>query len=302
MSGAVILDLDLIINSGSFLHKLFDCLKGSTEASLTFTKNNIIYNELINGSSSANEPYPNMFNSFEINPNNVGYYNYSFTTEEYIICFEVSIFKSKIKDTLYKDKIRIYKPKSEDRIYISIEKPDVENTGVSYIEPLFMQNINHYVVASSGRDENNPSWTVHPKNFKTDCAKCATNEKITFVCYPTYMEVQANSSSKNNGHVALYGSRSSPIPVNLSNINFDLGYINSDRNFKVNYVKVNVSTGNNKESLDINVTPNIIKTLSKRTKLSPEPIKFFLEDDHIKIVTTIKDYCIFRTYLRNSIV
>src|SRR5204863_8723447 len=123
-------------------YRLFKYLKFTETAILTFSKDYINYDEVINTpiEGSNKKLFSNIWNSCKFYTANIGSYIYNYPDPEFNICFTVKTLLDKIKTTKKKDKIRIYKTKEDERIYINVIKPTMidEDIYVSFITPLRM--------------------------------------------------------------------------------------------------------------------------------------------------------------------
>lgn len=297
------LEFSLCINEGMTFSKLCDYLKKNTiNSMLTFMSKAIIYNEISEKNDNASITINNVC---EIDGSKVGSYVYQSTDQKYILCFPIDSLQKIIKNARKKDKIHIYKTRSENLIYVKTIRPntsDEQSESISYLKPLDMQDVNIFQYPTSSRDENDPNCTVSPLIFKKDCSKISPKDykEVTLVCHRNRIEIAVNSADSTDGHIIEYGHRNSfsNIVINPINLNIDLDNIYSSDNLMLSPVKVNVITSN--DPMVIKMPTNAFKHLVKLSQLTDEPLRFFFEDDCIKILTFVSNYGVLRTYISKS--
>lgn len=294
------LDLNIIFDQGVTFFKLIECLKNSENAVLEFTASTIKYNELVNKQADNKKSYLTINNSFEIYPSKLEKYYYGMKEPEYPMYFNVKDLKDKLKDAKGKDKIRLYKPKHEDLIYLLTIKPDNTVISVSFFKPLNMMNQDFITYSKPSREDDNPNCTVNPKTLKENCTKIKpTNyKKVTLDCYATHMIAEVFAPDGSNGLIFAYGEKPSiNTSINIGKIDIDFNHLYS-QDLMMKPIKVNIITNNH---LKINIPTNAFKSLGKLAPLSSNHIKFFFEDGYVKILTCIKDFGHIRTYIGNDV-
>ena len=325
------IDFKLEIAHGDSFYRLFKYLKFTETAILTFSKDYINYDEVINTpiEGSNKKLFSNIWNSCKFYTANIGSYIYNYPDPEFNICFTVKTLLDKIKTTKKKDKIRIYKTKEDERIYINVIKPTMidEDISVSFITPLRM--ISPELYRTSTDDEVYPNVKVATSYFKENCTKIKPSQykSVAVRCYNTYMDCGAVSVDGNDGHFFTCGKK--PVfdssKVYLTNFAFDFKNLNGgsqsinfhqnsshngshgssqqnslgNLNTKKNDINVNIISKD--IFMEINLSANTFKNLGGLCNLSGEYLElFFIENSYIKIKTDIGNYGIIKTCIKTE--
>jgi len=291
MNTAFILEIE---DGKSFLH-LLKYLKNVVNGMLTFTKESIKYNDLIDSESPVI-----IGNEFTIYTQNLAIYIFESDTPEYLLFFDIKGLKNKIKNIKPKDRLKMYKKKGESTIYVQVIKPGDIPMSVAFLTPLNMVSYQIFMNESFDDDKLEPNFTVTTLRFKDECSKIVPKDhkSIAMRCKDNCMDIKCVSHDESEGHLIKLGDNTPSIPINL-NVKIDLSRLRLDAMNAPPSPKVRVIKGT--KEIFINLSSSAFKSLSGITQLSNKIIKFFFDNkDYIKMESNISNYGVIKTYINND--